>query len=135
RLSANILSDQIKGYVERNEKVINALDELKALTIDMKNALLQARLDDFGKLLHEAWLNKKKLTKQITNPKIDKMYEVARKNGALGGKILGAGGGGYLLLYCEFDKKHIIAEKLERLGGEIVEFGFEDKGLQTWEIR
>jgi len=100
----------------------------------MKNALLQGRLDDFGRLLHKGWMNKKRFTKTITNPKIDKLYALARKNGALGGKLLGAGGGGYLLLYCDFDKKHVIAEKLERNGGKIVSFAFENKGLQTWSV-
>jgi D-glycero-alpha-D-manno-heptose-7-phosphate kinase len=66
---------------------------------------------------------------------IRSIRETARKHGALGGKILGAGGGGYLLLYCEFDKKHIIAEELEKLGGQFVEFTFDHCGLQTWEVR
>jgi D-glycero-alpha-D-manno-heptose-7-phosphate kinase len=75
------------------------------------------------------------MAKQITNDTIDALYATARKHGALGGKILGAGGGGYLLLYCEFDKKHIIAEELEKLGGQFVEFTFDHHGLQTWEVR
>jgi len=135
RLSANIITTQIDGYVQKKEDVINAMDELKRLTIQMKNALLQKRLDDFGNLLHEAWMNKKKMASQITNSQIDELYETARRYGALGGKVLGAGGGGYLLLYCEFDKKHVIAEKLEKIGGQVVEFTFEDRGLQTWEIK
>ncbi|HOM71419.1 MAG TPA: GHMP kinase, partial [Armatimonadota bacterium] len=93
---------------------------------------LQGRLNDFGALLHEAWLHKKNLDTQITNPEIDNLYEVARKHGAIGGKILGAGGGGYLLFYCDFRKKHIIAQKLEECGGQVVEFGFDSAGLQTW---
>jgi D-glycero-alpha-D-manno-heptose-7-phosphate kinase len=60
------------------------------------------------------------------------MYEEAKKAGAIGGKITGAGGGGFLMLYCRFDRKHKVAGRLERLGGEIVDFQFEEKGLQTW---
>jgi len=60
------------------------------------------------------------------------MYEKAKKIGAIGGKLLGAGGGGYLLLFCEFDKWHIVAEALERMGGKIMKFAFEYRGLQTW---
>lgn len=134
RLSAQILDTQIDAYVQKREEVVRALDELKAITIDMKNALLQGRLNSFGDLLHHAWENKKKLASQITNPQIDEMYEVARKHGALGGKILGAGGGGYLLVFCQFDKKHFIAEQLEKSGGQVVEFAFEYQGLQTWEM-
>ncbi len=134
RLSANIIKSQIESYTSKNQNVLHAMDELKKITIELKNALLQGRLDNFGRLLHEAWLNKKQMARQITNPNIDALYQTAKENGALGGKILGAGGGGYLLLYCEFDKKHIIAEKLENLGGQIVEFTFDYHGLQTWEV-
>jgi len=132
RLSANILKEQIEKFVKKEKQSVEALDELKAICIDMKNALLKGRLDEFGELLHQGWVHKKKLASKITNPEIDKLYETARENGAIGGKILGAGGGGYLLLFCEFDKKHILAEKLENLGGQIVDFGFDFKGLQTW---
>ena len=135
RLSANIITTQVDAYVRREADVLGAMDELKKITIEMKNALLQGRLTDFGSLLHEAWINKKKMARQITNPTIDALYDTARQYGALGGKILGAGGGGYLLLYCEFDKKHIVAEELEKLGGQVVEFTFEQRGLQTWEVK
>jgi D-glycero-alpha-D-manno-heptose-7-phosphate kinase len=134
RLSANILARQIASYERQEADVMEALDRLKEITIALKNALLQGRLDDFGDLLHQAWLNKQRLDSQITNPQIEEMYATARKHGALGGKITGAGGGGYLLLYCQFDKKHIVAEKLEELGGQVVEFGFEPRGLQTWQV-
>jgi D-glycero-alpha-D-manno-heptose-7-phosphate kinase len=134
RLSARILDEQIAKYKKREKKSVEALDELKAICINMKNALLRGRLEEVGELLHEGWMNKRKLASKITNPEIDKLYETARKNGAIGGKLLGAGGGGYLLLFCEFDKKHIIAEKLEQLGGQMVEFGFDVKGLQSWSV-
>lgn len=134
RLSANILKHQTESYINKKESVVKALDELKALTYEMKNALLQGRIDDFGYLLHEAWLNKKKLDKNITSNQIDGLYEAARKYGATGGKILGAGGGGYLLVFCPFDRKHIIAQELEELGGQVVEFSFNRHGLQTWEV-
>jgi D-glycero-alpha-D-manno-heptose-7-phosphate kinase len=135
RLSANIITTQVDNYVRKEGEVLAAMDELKVITVALKNSLLQGRLDDFGALLNEAWFNKKKMAKQITSTTIDTLYETARKNGALGGKILGAGGGGYLLLYTPFDRKHIIAEELEKLGGQVVEFTFDYHGLQTWEVR
>lgn len=134
RLSANIINTQVDAYVRQEAEVVQAMDELKAITIDLKNALLQGRLNDFGALLNEAWNNKKKMARQITNPTIDTLYQTAREYGALGGKILGAGGGGYLLVYCPFDQKHTIAEQLENLGGQVVEFTFDFHGLQTWEV-
>lgn len=135
RRSGNIIHTQVDNYVRGEADVLAAMDELKSITIEMKNALLQGQLDMFGQLLHDAWLNKKKMASQITSPQIDLLYEAARKEGALGGKILGAGGGGYLLLYCPFDKKHIIAAELEKLDGQVVEFTFDYHGVQTWEVR
>jgi D-glycero-alpha-D-manno-heptose-7-phosphate kinase len=135
RLSARIIETQVQGYIDRAVDAVSAMDELKQIARDLKNALLQGRLDDFGALLHEAWLNKKKMAQQISNPHIDDLYQVARENGALGGKITGAGGGGYMFFFCEFDKKHVVAEKLEQHGAQVVDFSFDANGLQTWDVR
>jgi len=133
RVSANIVARQTDSFIQKKEEVVRALDAQKQMAIQMKNALLQGRLDDFGSLLHDAWQTKKHLDPAITTEQIDEMYEAGCREGALGGKILGAGGGGYLLLYCPFDRKHLVAAALERLGGQVVNFGFEPRGLQTWE--
>lgn len=134
RLSAGIIEEQVTGYVQKREDVVRALDETKKQAVAMKNALLLGQIDEFGSLLHQAWCSKKKLSTKITDPHIDELYEVARQSGAIGGKLLGAGGGGYLLLLCEFDKWHIVAENLERLGGKVLKFTFDFRGLQTWEV-
>jgi D-glycero-alpha-D-manno-heptose-7-phosphate kinase len=134
RISANIINDQIDGFKKKEVDVVTALDETKRLAIEMKNALLKGELNNFGMLLHEAWQHKRNFSNKITNPVIDKLYKTARDQGAIGGKILGAGGGGYMLLYCDFQHKHRIAEALEKAGGQIVEFGFEFKGLRTWSV-
>jgi D-glycero-alpha-D-manno-heptose-7-phosphate kinase len=134
RLSAGILDDQVAGYKERKVDVLKAFEETKQLAFDMKNALLLGKLNEFGSLLHQAWSCKKRLSKKITDPQIDELYELARQNGSIGGKLLGAGGGGYLLFLCEFDKWHIVAEKLERAGGKIVGFTFDLRGMQSWEV-
>jgi D-glycero-alpha-D-manno-heptose-7-phosphate kinase len=135
RLSAHIIDSQVEGYVRRQQSVVHAMDELKHIAVDLKNALLQGRLNDFGALLHAAWKNKKKMATQISDSHIDEIYETACKHGALGGKISGAGGGGYMFFYCNFDRKHIVAEQLERLGAQVVDFNFDFRGLQTWEVR
>jgi len=135
RVSANIIEEQVNGFVKKKKNVVEAMDELKRITVEMKNALLQGKLNNFGRLLHCAWESKKKMATKITAPFIDEMYEAACKKGALGGKILGAGGGGYLLVYAPFNKRHLIAEELKRSGGQIVNFDFEFRGLRTWEIR
>ncbi|MBN1641075.1 MAG: GHMP kinase [Anaerolineae bacterium] len=134
RLSGHIIDTQVQRYVERQADVMRAMSELKRITVALKNALLQGRLDEFGSLLHEAWANKKVMASQITAPYIDELYDEARARGALGGKITGAGGGGYMLLYCPFDRKHLIAERLEQLGAQVVDFNFDAHGLQTWTV-
>jgi D-glycero-alpha-D-manno-heptose-7-phosphate kinase len=133
RLSGGIIDTQVQNYVARNEGVIQAMDELKQITIALKNALLRGRLNEFGDLLNQAWVNKKKMARQISNPAIEELYSVARQLGALGGKVTGAGGGGYMFFYCPFDRKHLIAEALERLGACVVSFNFDLNGLRTWE--
>jgi D-glycero-alpha-D-manno-heptose-7-phosphate kinase len=135
RLSAHIIDNQVKGYVQRQEEVIQAMAELKHIAVALKNALLQSRLNDFGYLLNEAWMNNKKMAAQISDSHIDEIYETARKHGALGGNISGAGGGGYMFFYCQFDRKHVVAEQLERIGAQVVDFDFDFDGLQTWEVR
>jgi D-glycero-alpha-D-manno-heptose-7-phosphate kinase len=134
RLSGKIIETQEQNYLRRDEDVLHAMDEMKRITIDMKNALLQGRLTDFGRLLHDGWVNKKKMASQITSSAIDTLYEAALAHGALGGKLLGAGGGGYLLVYCGEGTKHSIAAALQKMGGVVEKFTFDHQGLQTWEL-
>lgn len=132
RLSGHIIQDQVDRYERREEKTMQALRELKALTIEMKNALLRRETDNFGELLHKEWQHKKTLSSKISNQQLDELYEIAREHGALGGKITGAGGGGYMLLYCPAEKKHVVAAKLKELGCTSIDMSFEPMGLQTW---
>jgi D-glycero-alpha-D-manno-heptose-7-phosphate kinase len=111
---------------------MQSLRELKALTIEMKNALLRRELDNFGELLHREWQYKKALSSKISNPQLDGLYDIACEHGALGGKITGAGGGGYMLLYCPPERKHVVAAKLKELGCTIIDISLEPMGLQTW---
>ena len=134
RLSARIIEDQVSRYKHREEETLLAMRNLKGIAVEMKNALLRRRLNEFGELLHYAWENKKRMSDKISNPEIEEMYEEARKAGALGGKISGAGGGGYMLLYCQFERKHKVAERLKKMGGTIVDFAFDPYGLQTWRV-
>lgn len=134
RRSDRIIEDQTQRFEQGNPEALTALSEQKQLAIDMKNALLRRRLDDFGDLLHCAWQAKRRMSSKISNPVIDELYEIARKHGALGGKITGAGGGGYMLFYCCFERKHSVAEAMRKMGAAPVDFAFEARGLQTWRI-
>ena len=132
RTSDPILDTQIRNYREGHAEAIAAMDQLKDLTVLLKNALLRGRLNDFGALLHEAWLSKKRMSDLISNSRLDEIYEAARAAGALGGKITGAGGGGYMFFYCPFGTRHRVAAAIEKLGAQTVDFSFEFQGLQTW---
>ena len=135
RTSARIVETQMNRYQDGEESAVSGLDHLKQLAVEFKDLLLKGSLDDFGRLLHEAWETKKSLAAAITNSQIDDLYQTARDMGAFGGKILGAGGGGHLLLYVPISKKQSIAHEMERLGGRMVRFAFEDRGLQAWRVR
>ncbi len=134
RLSANIVESQTRSYQEGRETVVQALDRMKELTQEMKTALLLGELPAFGKLLHAAWMEKKQLDEKISSTRIDNLYALARRHGALGGKILGAGGGGYLLLYVPFTKRQQVARVLSEAGGDVVPFAFTEGGLASWSV-
>ncbi len=132
RQSAHIIERQTASYRERRKPVVEALDRLKQETLEMKKALLLGRIDGFGELLHQAWEHKKRLDEGISNSRVDHLYQLARRAGAIGGKMPGAGGGGYFVLLTRFDRKHRVAAALEAHGGQVVPVQFERRGLRTW---
>jgi D-glycero-alpha-D-manno-heptose-7-phosphate kinase len=134
RQSDHIIEDQSARYEQRDEDAVAGLRAQKELAVEMKNALLQRRLGDFGDLLHTAWEAKKRMSSRISNDRIDELYTEARAAGALGGKVTGAGGGGFVLLYCRYDRKHEVAERMIQLGASVDEFAFEPNGLRTWRV-
>ena len=85
-------------------------------------------------LLHEEWQQKKRMSDRISSPELDDLYELALREGAIGGKITGAGGGGFMLLYCHFDRKHRVADAMRARGCDVTEVAFEPLGLQTWRV-
>jgi D-glycero-alpha-D-manno-heptose-7-phosphate kinase len=132
RQSAKIIERQTAAYRAGEAPVVEALRRLKSETLEMKKALLLGKVDALGELLHEAWESKKKLDEGISNSHVDRLYRLARREGAIGGKMPGAGGGGYFLLLTRFDRKHRVAAVLEKHGGQVVPFQFERRGLVTW---
>jgi D-glycero-alpha-D-manno-heptose-7-phosphate kinase len=116
RNAASILKHQQHSTQQRDKDTVAALHELKAMAATTIQLLKAGHLDEFGALLHEAWQTKKRLATAITNPQIDGWYEVARWHGATGGKIAGAGGGGFLMLYCAEDAQDGVTAALEAEG-------------------
>jgi D-glycero-alpha-D-manno-heptose-7-phosphate kinase len=112
RYASEIAGEQI----ENTKKNIMSLHAMKGLVDDASSILAspEADLDDFGRLLHETWRFKKGLSSKMTNPVIDHIYETGMKNGALGGKLLGAGGGGFMLLYAKPEDQPRVKKALEK---------------------
>ena len=133
--SNELIENQQRGYTEKRRDSVEALDATKALAIEMKNELLRGNINEMGELLDEGWQLKKRFTSGISNPHVDVMYERARAAGALGGKLTGAGGGGFLLLFCDFAKRADVARAVTGAGGRVTDFTLEMAGLQTWSVR
>lgn len=125
RTASDIAGEQIKKTPEK-EKELKRMTEMVDEAVDILNDDLN--LINFGKLLHESWMIKRKLTNKITTDKIDRIYENALKAGAIGGKLLGAGGGGFILLFVEPKKQKKVRDKLKNL--LYVPFKFEQLGSQ-----
>jgi len=132
RQSSSIIEHQIKNASSGEGAALEAMHRTKEFASEMKRALLTGHIRQFGELLHEAWLAKQAMSEEISNPFIEKIYTEARKAGALGGKISGAGGGGFMFFFAAFDKRHKVVEALSASGAEVVHFGFTDSGLQSW---
>jgi D-glycero-alpha-D-manno-heptose-7-phosphate kinase len=132
RLSTSIIQSQVAGLAEKRSQVTGAMDQMKRLTIQAKDALLTGRLDDFARILGEEWVAKKQTSDFVTTERIEELYEEALRVGAVGGKVSGAGGGGFMFLYCPFDRKPDVAKRLTELGGEVVPMSFVRQGMESW---
>lgn len=132
RLSAGLIDRQEKFVHEKRPDTIGGLKALYDICYDMKNMLLRGRLSDFGELLNEEWRQKVRANPHVTNEAIDEMYATARKRGVIGGKLLGAGAGGYLLLFCEANRRRKVRQELEKLGGQFMNFSFVEQGVEAW---
>lgn len=132
RLSSKIIEAQRQSVQSKQEHSINSMHRLKEQALLMKEALLKGRIDEIGEILNFGWENKKKMAPEITNPLIDEIYDIAIKSGASGGKISGAGGGGFMIFYCSQNKKYSVIDSLKSLGGEVRPFQFASDGLLAW---
>lgn len=127
---ANVILAEQKKNITDAAKAENLI-QMCRLAKDMKDALEHNELSDFGHILNEGWNRKRELASGVTNPKIDELYECALRNGASGGKLLGAGGGGFLLFYCEGHKQKKLEESL---GLKRFPFRFEHNGTSVVHI-
>ncbi|HXM63376.1 MAG TPA: hypothetical protein VN950_21120 [Terriglobales bacterium] len=129
--SWTILEEQEKSTRSQLGSTVAALHEVKEHAAKMRDALVGGDLTRFGVLLDEAWQSKKRISQRISSERIDRLYDLARKNGALGGKITGAGGGGFLLIYCEPESQVAVRSVLKQEGVQEMTFTFDSQGAQV----
>ncbi len=132
RESAAIIKEQVKNVNEKNEKSIEAMHHLKEQAKMMKEALLQGKLDEIGLILDYGFEQKRNMAANISNSNIEEVYTAAKAAGATGGKISGAGGGGFMIFYCPGNTRHAVIKTLKTFGGTVRDYSFTKYGLTTW---
>lgn len=134
RESATIIKEQQKNVLQKNEKSIDAMHQLKEQARRMKEALLRGNLNEIGEILDFGFQQKRNMAHNISNNLIEEIYEAAKKSGATGGKISGAGGGGFMTFYCPQNTRYKVMETLNSFGGSVKPYLFTKSGLTTWTI-
>ncbi len=134
RQSSKIIERQSKNVTGSKEAPLLAMHEVKKSAIEMKEAVLTGNISQIGPILHSSWQHKKAMAEGISNSSIDKLYEAAIAAGSTGGKISGAGGGGYIFFYCPVNSRFAVAHALSQFGGDVQDYSFTEAGLTTWSI-
>lgn len=131
RPSSVVLSEQKRDTEAGKEEVIESLHKTKEIGLKIKKALEEGDLIKFGQLLDEHWQNKKRRSDKISDQRFDQIYEIAKEAGALGGKIMGAGGGGFFMFYCPNHCKVSLREAMKAQGLREVSFDFDFEGAKV----
>lgn len=134
RKSSTVLSKQLTKTKNLEPSTLNSLHKVNSLAKDLFKSLKKSDLTKVGSILDEGWMEKKKFTKEVSNSKIDKIYSNAIKNGAIGGKLTGAGAGGHMLFYCEPKKQKAVKNEMKRLGLKHIDFKFYQNGPKILNI-
>ena len=134
RSSAAIISEQQKNTSSGNTVAIEAMHRIRQSSTDMKLALLKGDMEEFGRILGQAWEDKKKMAGAITNPVIQEAFDKAMAAGAVAGKVSGAGGGGFIMLMVPPTRKMALVHALESLPGKVVPFQFTERGAHAWRV-
>lgn len=134
RESAKIIEEQSKNVTNKKQTSIDAMHELKQQAQMMKEALLKGQLEQIGHILDIGFEQKGKMAAGINNQLIDDIYYAAKAAGATGGKISGAGGGGFMIFYCPSNTKYLVQEALSKFGGQLRNYQLTKHGLKTWTV-
>jgi D-glycero-alpha-D-manno-heptose-7-phosphate kinase len=130
RSASDILSDQDEKSKRDDPAIIENLHKIKEIGLETRKVLEMGKVDEFGRLLHVHWETKRKRSSKMTDPFIDECYETARKNGALGGKLIGAGGGGFFMFYCHNSDKPGLSQAMKKAGLKPMRFSFDFEGAK-----
>lgn len=125
-----VLQEQGERVVQSDRATLDGMHRIKSLGHDVYDLLVRGNTDRFGELLDEHWQNKRKLTSKMTDERLDEYYEAARQAGAIGGKLIGAGGGGFFMLYVRPAERRAVLESLTRRGLRPLRFGFDLDGAK-----
>lgn len=134
RQSARIIDEQTRKVGGGDSVSIEAMHQLKAMAFQMKQALLMGRVDSVGALLDEGWDQKKRTASAVTTPELDAIYEAAKAAGAFGGKVSGAGGGGFMMLLVDPCRRHDVLRALEQLPGRVFASSLTGAGAMSWRV-
>lgn len=132
RFSAEIIEKQVKA-MKSDDGTVEYMHKMKDAAFEMKKLLLKGRLYELGELLDVIWRYKKNTGENVSTDFIDEIYTTARESGAIGGKVSGAGGGGFMFFYCPGNNKYKVIQNLSKFKGDIRRFEFIKEGLITWE--
>jgi len=130
RSASEILSEQDEKSKKDDSKIIDNLHRIKEIGLETRKALERGDVDRFGELLHVHWETKKKRSHKMTDAFMDECYELARNNGALGGKLIGAGGGGFFMFYCHSNDKPRLSQAMKKVGLKPMKFHFDFEGAK-----
>ncbi|MGD9557292.1 MAG: GHMP kinase [Mangrovibacterium sp.] len=134
RLSSEIIEKQQQSIKNNLMISVNAMHKTREMAVLMKEALLKNELNTLGEIMNQGWEFKKKMATGISNPEIDRIYRAAMNAGATGGKISGAGGGGFMFFFCPGNTRYQVAETLRGFGGNVQSFQFTKSGLRSWTV-
>ncbi|HZV68994.1 MAG TPA: dehydrogenase [Saprospiraceae bacterium] len=134
RESSKIIELQAGNVTRNDHDAIEAMHQLKLQSQMMKEALLTGKLNEIGEILDFGFYQKRKMAQGISNDFIEDIYETAKKAGATGGKISGAGGGGFMVFYCPGNSKYNVISQLRKFGGNHRGYEFVEHGLTTWTV-
>ena len=129
------VKESLKKDLSASDEVCSDLEILEILPSDQMAELMRGELKDFGNCLNEAWNLKIQMSPNVSNQKINEIYAAALSAGALGGKLLGAGDGGFFLVFVETLHRRSVTEALQKLGIEMKSVRFEQKGAYSWRTR